>query len=76
MWRIRDHPARTMAGLRPLSADGLPMAGATGVPDVYVNTGHGDLGWTMSSGSGNALANQPCGLVLADDLDSYSPLRF
>ena len=76
MWQIRDHPARRLAGLRLLSADGLPMAGATGLPDVYVNTGRGDLGWTRSSGSGDVLADQPCGLVFAVDLDSYSPLQF
>lgn len=59
-----------------MSAEGLPMADATCVPDVHVNAGHGDLGWNMSAGSGNIVADQPCGLVFAVDLDGYSPLRF
>ena len=52
------------------------MIGASGVPDVYVHTGHGGLGWTMLTGSGKALADQLCGLVPAPDLDGYSPLQF
>lgn len=67
---------RPFAGLRPLSADGLPLIGATAVPNVYVNTGHGGLGWTMAAGSAKALADRLCGLTPALDLDLYSPLRF
>ena len=67
---------RPFAGLRPLSADGLPLIGATTVPNVYVNTGHGGLGWTMAAGSAKALADRLCGLTPALDLDPYSPLRF
>ena len=75
--RAMDRKAiKPFAGLRPLSADGVPMIGATGLPNVYVNTGHGGLGWTMAAGSGKALADQLCGLVPAFDLDGYSPLRF
>ena len=64
------------AGLRPLSADGVPIIGATGVPNVYVNTGHGGLGWTLSAGSGKALADRIRGSIPVLDLDPYSPLRF
>ncbi len=64
------------AGLRPLSADGLPMIGATGVPNVYVNTGHGGLGWTMAAGSARALTDRMSGETPALDLEPYSPLRF
>lgn len=75
--RTMDREAiRPFAGLRPLSADGLPMIGATGVPNVYVNTGHGGLGWTMAAGSARALADRIRGRTPALDLDPYSPLRF
>ena len=67
---------RPFAGLRPLSVDGLPMIGATGVANVYVNTGHGGLGWTLAAGSGKALADQLRGSTPAFNLDPYSPLRF
>ena len=67
---------RPFAGLRPLSADGLPMIGPTGVPNVYVNTGHGGLGWTLAAGSAKALADWIGGQTPALDLPPYSPLRF
>ena len=67
---------RPFAGLRPLSADGLPMIGATAVPNVHVNTGHGGLGWTLAAGSARALSDRILGQTSALDLDPYSPLRF
>lgn len=75
--RVMDRGAiEPFAGLRPLSADGLPMVGATAVANVYANTGHGGLGWTMAAGSAKALADRMLGLTPALDLDPYSPLRF
>ncbi|MDE0062349.1 MAG: FAD-dependent oxidoreductase [Gammaproteobacteria bacterium] len=75
--RAMDREAiRPFAGLRPLSADGLPMIGATGVPNVYVNTGHGGLGWTLSAGSAKVLADRIRGKTPALNPDPYSPLRF
>lgn len=67
---------RPFAGLRPLSADGLPIIGATSVPNVYANTGHGGLGWTLAAGSAKALADQISGTSPAIDLTPFSPLRF
>ena len=67
---------RPFAGLRPLSVDGLPMIGATGVANVFVNTGHGGLGWTMAAGSAKSLAEKVRGLTPALDIEPYSPLRF
>ena len=64
------------AGLRPLSADGLPIIGATSVANVYANTGHGGLGWTLAVGSAKALADQISGATPAIDLAPFSPLRF
>ncbi|EJN08207.1 D-amino acid dehydrogenase [Herbaspirillum sp. YR522] len=44
-------------GLRPMTPDGTPIVGATAVPNLFLNTGHGTLGWTMSCGSGQLLAD-------------------
>ncbi len=44
-------------GLRPMTPDGTPLVGATAIPNLYLNTGHGTLGWTMSCGSGRLLAD-------------------
>jgi D-amino-acid dehydrogenase len=45
------------AGLRPVSVDGLPFIGATTMRGLYVNAGHGHVGWTMAVGSGQLLAD-------------------
>jgi D-amino-acid dehydrogenase len=45
------------AGLRPNTPDGPPIIGATPYSNLYLNTGHGTLGWTMSLGSGKLLSN-------------------
>lgn len=44
-------------GLRPMTPDGTPLVGATELSNLYLNTGHGTLGWTMSFGSGRLLAD-------------------
>jgi D-amino-acid dehydrogenase len=45
------------AGLRPSTPSNVPIIGASKVPRLYLNTGHGTLGWTMAAGSGRALAD-------------------
>ncbi len=44
------------AGLRPSTPSNVPIIGPTRYPNLYVNTGHGTLGWTLACGSGRALA--------------------
>ncbi|NOJ49861.1 D-amino acid dehydrogenase [Bradyrhizobium archetypum] len=44
-------------GLRPMTPDGPPIIGATRYGNLYLNTGHGTLGWTMACGSGRVLAD-------------------
>jgi D-amino-acid dehydrogenase len=44
-------------GLRPMTPDGTPVIGATQVKNLFLNTGHGTLGWTMACGSGRLLAD-------------------
>jgi D-amino-acid dehydrogenase len=45
------------AGLRPSTPSNVPLIGRTRFENLYVNTGHGTLGWTMAAGSGLALAD-------------------
>ncbi len=44
-------------GLRPTTPDGTPIVGATPYRNLFLNTGHGTLGWTMACGSGRLLAD-------------------
>ncbi|MDT1060414.1 D-amino acid dehydrogenase [Paracoccus sp. CPCC 101403] len=63
--------AEFWTGLRPMTPDGTPIVGATPIPNLYLNTGHGTLGWTMSAGSGRVLADLISGRgpeIEADDL--------
>ncbi|ACD17376.1 D-amino acid dehydrogenase [Paraburkholderia phytofirmans] len=61
-------------GLRPMTPDGTPIVGRTPVPNLFLNTGHGTLGWTMSCGSGQLLADVMSGkqpAIKADDLSVH-----
>lgn len=63
-------------GLRPMSADGVPIVSRTPIENLYLNTGHGHLGWTMATGSGRALADLVMGRPPAIDLTPYALDRF
>ncbi|MGF6772456.1 D-amino-acid dehydrogenase [Paraburkholderia sp. GAS199] len=61
-------------GLRPMTPDGTPIVGRTPVSNLFLNTGHGTLGWTMSCGSGQLLADVMSGkqpAIKADDLSVH-----
>ena len=45
------------AGLRPATPSNIPCIGATKYPNLFLNTGHGTLGWTHACGSGRILAD-------------------
>ena len=45
------------AGLRPMTPDGTPLVGPSPIPGLWLNTGHGTLGWTMAAGSGQLLSD-------------------
>lgn len=45
------------SGLRPMTPDGTPVIGPTHITGLFLNTGHGTLGWTMSSGSARIIAD-------------------
>ena len=48
-------------GLRPATPDNVPIIGGTRLSNLFLNTGHGTLGWTLACGSGRALADLMCG---------------
>ncbi|MBV8622853.1 MAG: FAD-dependent oxidoreductase, partial [Herbaspirillum sp.] len=50
-------------GLRPLTPSNVPYVGKTKFANLYLNTGHGTLGWTMGCGSGRAIAEIVSGRV-------------
>lgn len=45
------------SGLRPMTPDGTPIVGRSPIANLYLNTGHGTLGWTMAAGSGRVLSD-------------------
>ena len=45
------------SGLRPMTPDSTPVVGATKIDNLFLNTGHGTLGWTMACGSGHVIAD-------------------
>ena len=63
-------------GLRPATPDGTPIIGATRLKNLYLNTGHGTLGWTMSCGSGQLLADIISGRKTAIQSDDLSIHRY
>jgi D-amino-acid dehydrogenase len=44
-------------GLRPMTPDSTPIIGATGYANLFLNTGHGTLGWTMACGSAKLISD-------------------
>ena len=68
---------RVWAGLRPVCADGRPLIGATRIGGLWLNTGHGHLGWTVGPGSGRLLALQMKQQLPSEvNAEAFSPARF
>ncbi len=55
-------------GLRPMTPDGTPIVGKSQIENLFLNTGHGTLGWTMSFGSARLLAD----IISARQTDIYA----
>jgi D-amino-acid dehydrogenase len=53
----RAERAEHWTGLRPATPSNVPLVGRTRIPNLYLNTGHGTLGWTLACGSGKALSD-------------------
>lgn len=71
-------PARAQpwCGLRPMTPDNPPVLGATPYKNLFLNTGHGTLGWTMACGSGKILADIVSGRPADIDLNGLGLARF
>jgi D-amino-acid dehydrogenase len=63
------------AGLRPVAADGRPYIGPAAVEGLWVNSGHGHLGWTMAAGSARLLVDLMTGQAPALDPADYALAR-
>ena len=63
-------------GLRPMTSDGVPILGKTPVEGLYLNSGHGHLGWTMAAASGRVVADTIMGRTPEMDMSLYSIDRF
>ena len=59
-----------------MSADGVGIMGRTAIGNLYLNTGHGPLGWTMAAGAGKLVADEIAGRAPALDLAPYRLARF
>jgi len=64
--------AKLWAGLRPMASSGSPYIGATPIKNLYVNCGHGHLGWTLSCGSSQVVADIVSGRAPAIDVDGLT----
>ncbi|MET0541771.1 MAG: D-amino acid dehydrogenase [Variovorax sp.] len=68
--------AEFWCGLRPMTPDGTPVVGATRLPNLYLATGHGTLGWTMAAGTGRVLADVISGRKPGIDLQGLTVERY
>jgi D-amino-acid dehydrogenase len=68
--------AEFWCGLRPMTPDGTPVIGATPYRNLFLNTGHGTLGWTMAAGSGCVLADIVSGRSPDIDLEGLTFARY
>ncbi len=73
--------AEFWCGLRPMTPDGTPILGGTHLPNLFLATGHGTLGWTMAAGTGRVMADVISGRKPDISMDGltvarYAPGRF
>lgn len=59
--------AEYWCGLRPATPSNVPIIGKSAIPNLFMNTGHGTLGWTLACGSGRAIADIVSGHAPAPD---------
>ena len=64
------------SGLRPMTPDGPPIIGATRYDNLYLNTGHGTLGWTMACGAGRVVTDLLLKRKPAISIDGLSLERY
>jgi len=64
------------AGFRPQTPDNVPVLGETPIEGLFLNAGHGTLGWTMSCGAAQAVADVVVGQTPQIDLSGLTLDRF
>ncbi|WP_269511080.1 D-amino acid dehydrogenase [Burkholderia sp. IMCC1007] len=67
---------RFWVGRRPMTPDGPPLLGASGIDGLWLNVGHGSTGWAMSMGSGKVLADLVTGHAPEIDLSGLTLARY
>jgi len=68
--------AEFWTGLRPMTPDSTPIVGRTPHKNLFLNTGHGTLGWTMACGSGRLLADIVSGKATEISTEGLSVDRY
>jgi D-amino-acid dehydrogenase len=68
--------AEGWTGLRPMTPDGTPIIGATRYDNLFLNTGHGTLGWTMACGSARIAADIVMGNKPDIDIEGLTIARY
>ncbi len=68
--------AEFWCGLRPMTPDGTPIVGGTDLPNLYLATGHGTLGWTMAAGTARVIADLISGRKPAIDMSGLTIDRY
>ena len=68
--------AEGWTGLRPMTPDGTPVLGPSRYDNLFLNTGHGTLGWTMACGSGRAVADVVLGRDPEISLEGLTAERY
>ena len=74
--RLTPEDVSPWAGLRPMCVDGVPLLGATALGNLWLNTGHGHLGWTLAAGSARCVADQIAGRATHLNARDYALARF
>jgi len=73
---VQDADINPWTGLRPTTADGVPIMGGTSIKNLYLNTGHGHLGWSLAMGSGKIVADIINGNAPDINAEPYALTRF
>lgn len=71
-----DAPETTWSGLRPMTPDGPPILGPTRIANLFLNTGHGPLGWTLGCGTAALVADLMAGRRPAIDPAPFLLARY
>ena len=63
-------------GMRPMTPDSTPIIGVSKLPNLYINSGHGTLGWTMACGSARVITDMISGTKPDIDVSDLGPGRY